>query len=378
MAEIQVTDLVKEFTDFRALNSVSVTVADGEVLAMLGPSGSGKTTLLRCIAGLERPDSGLIQMGGERLYSHSGSVPPSRRNISMVFQSYALWPHMTVAANVGYGLRAQKLSKSVTADRLKKYLKLIGMSGFEDRYPGELSGGQQQRVAVARALALEADVVLFDEPLSNLDLRLREELRVELKRVMTALGVTAVYVTHDIGEAVVMADRIALMRAGEIVQIGTPEDIYHRPATGFAAEFGGSVNLLDAHVTVTDGRLELLVGDGLRLRADRVGAGLSDGATVHLMIRPEHVHIHEHIAELGADSHPGVIEDVAFLGQITTLKVKACGVRLQSATLSRPSSRWIPGADCTVSFDEEAMVLLPGTGAHTAPMADSVQPTQGQ
>ena len=370
MAEIQVTNLVKEFAAVRALDSVSVTVADGEVLAMLGPSGCGKTTLLRCIAGLEKPTAGLIRMGGETLYSPSGFVPPARRNISMVFQSYALWPHMTVAANVGYGLRTQKLSKSATADRVERYLELTGMSGLEDRYPAELSGGQQQRVAVARALALEADVVLFDEPLSNLDLRLREELRVELKRVITALGVTAVYVTHDIGEAVLVADRIALMRAGQIVQLGTPEDIYHRPATVFAAEFGGSVNLLDARVATTDGRVEFLVGDGLRLRADRVGDGLSDGASVQLVIRPEHVHIDER----GGDSYPAVVEDVTFLGQITTLKVKAGGVTLQFATLSRPSSRWIPGASCAISFDEEAIVLLPGTGAQRAPVANSLQP----
>lgn len=361
MAEIHVTDLVKTFDSVRALDSVSVTVSDGEVLAMLGPSGCGKTTLLRCIAGLEKPASGLIQMGGETLYSSSKFIPPSRRNISMVFQSYALWPHMTVAANVAYGLRTQKMPKRVIADRVAECLDLTGMSGFESRYPAELSGGQQQRVAVARALSVHADVVLFDEPLSNLDARLREELRGELKRVMTSLGVTGVYVTHDFGEAVVMADRIALMQSGRIVQVGTPEEIYHHPATVFAARFSGSVNLLEARVRRSEGRAELLVGDAIRLNADHAAATLPDGTSVHVVVRPEHVTVQDSADGIG---YPAVVEDVTLLGQVTMVKVKVRGIEIQSAMLSRPSSHLAPGTNCSVCFDDDSVVILSPDDRH--------------
>ena len=257
-APIEIRNLTKRFGDVTALNSVSLDIEPGKFLVLLGPSGCGKTTLLRCLAGLETPDEGEIYIDGNLVFSAERgiSLEPGKRNIGMVFQSYALWPHMSVDDNIGFGLGIQKLPKAEIKDRVEGVLKDMAMTGLGSRYPSELSGGQQQRVAVARLLASKPPVFLMDEPLSNLDARLRIDLRTELKRLHHDSGATTVYVTHDQSEAMELATHVAVMEKGQIEQLAPPLEIYHRPATLFVADFVGvtPINLIKASVVVENGR----------------------------------------------------------------------------------------------------------------------------
>ncbi len=249
---ITIDNLTKRFGDVTAINNVSLTVEAGSFLTLLGPSGCGKTTLLRCIAGLEDPDGGEIYIGDKLVYSHAKgiSLPSGQRNLGLVFQNYALWPHMKVYKNMTFALEIQKLSKEEMDKRVKESLAEVKMEGYEDRYPREMSGGQQQRIALARMLAYRPKVFLMDEPLSNLDARLRMDMRTELKRLHHVSGATTVYVTHDQVEALTMSSKIAVMKEGVIQQLGTPDRVYHYPANLFVADFIGNpkVNLLDGIV----------------------------------------------------------------------------------------------------------------------------------
>jgi multiple sugar transport system ATP-binding protein len=257
-APIEIRNLTKRFGDVTALDSISLSIEPGEFLVLLGPSGCGKTTLLRCLAGLETPDDGEIFIDGKLVFSAARgiSLEPGKRNIGMVFQSYALWPHMSVDENIGFGLSIQKLPKQEIKDRVDGVLKDMSMSGLGRRYPSELSGGQQQRVAVARLLASKPPVFLMDEPLSNLDARLRIDLRTELKRLHHDSGATTVYVTHDQSEAMELASQVAVMEKGEIKQLAPPLEIYHRPATLFVADFVSitPLNLIPAQIEKKKGR----------------------------------------------------------------------------------------------------------------------------
>ncbi|WP_417725688.1 ABC transporter ATP-binding protein [Salipiger sp.] len=361
MAELRIDSLTKKFGAFTALSDIDLTVGKGEVIALLGPSGCGKTTLLRCIAGLETPTSGRITVGDEALFADGVSVPPYRRNIAMVFQSYALWPHMTVWENVSYGLHVQKIAKAVIKERVGDVLRLLGLSHLSDRYPSELSGGQQQRVAVARALALQADVVLFDEPLSNLDLRLREEVRAELRRVLKQLGQTAVYVTHDIGEAVVVADRIVMMSAGNIAQVGTPQQIYHAPRNRYVADFVGNTNIVSARVQNGLGGVRLVVNDRMSFDAGQAEGQVPAGAeTVPIMIRPEYVEIGTHETDPGI---PARIGEVSFVGQVTAASIELDDMTLRAIALSRPNVRLEPDATCRIRIADRNIVILPDAQA---------------
>lgn len=361
MAEVRIDHLSKRFDGVTALNDVTLHVATGEVVALLGPSGCGKTTLLRCLAGLEQPTSGTIAVGGEVLCSPTVFIPPARRNIAMVFQSYALWPHMTVAENITYGLRVQKMPKQEIQDRLTEVTDLLGLAKLKDRYPSQLSGGQQQRVAVARALALRADLVLFDEPLSNLDLRLREGVRADLRRILKKLGQTAVYVTHDIGEAVVVADRIVMMSAATIVQVASPAEIYHKPKNKYVAEFVGNTNTITARVVRGGDGVQLHICDELRFAADKAVGSIPAGAdTVNVMIRPEYVEIGTRDDAEGVSAR---IRDVEFIGQVTALSVELGGTTLRAISLSRPDVQLAPHAPCKVRIAAENIVVLSGTDA---------------
>ncbi|MET3663068.1 ABC transporter ATP-binding protein [Aquamicrobium ahrensii] len=245
---LRLDKLQKSFGGFHAVQGVSLDVAEGELVTLLGPSGCGKSTTLRCIAGLEDPTGGEIWLGNNCVYSGARrlNLPPEGRRIGMVFQSYALWPHMTVAENVAYPLLRQKISKSERETRAIQALEMVSLTNAKDSSPGRLSGGQQQRVALARALASQCQILLFDEPLSNLDVRLREQLRGEIRDLQRRLGITAIYVTHDQSEALAISDRIVVMNKGKIVQVDGPDALYTRPRTQFAARFLGSVNLLPA------------------------------------------------------------------------------------------------------------------------------------
>ena len=262
---IEIKNLTKAYGKVTALNRVSLSIEAGEFLVLLGPSGCGKTTLLRCMAGLETPDEGQIDIGDQTVFAADRGivVPSGKRQVGMVFQSYALWPHMTVYENIGFGLWLQKYSAKEAKKQMDGVLEDLGMEGLGDRYPSELSGGQQQRVAVARLLATKPPVFLMDEPLSNLDARLRLDMRSELKRLHYRLGVTTVYVTHDQTEALTMANRVVVMNAGQIQQLDEPRTIYHNPASLFVAEFVGMprINTMPAQIIQREGKSWLKTDD---------------------------------------------------------------------------------------------------------------------
>ncbi len=241
---IKLKDIVKRFGTLEAVSRVSLEIRDGELFTLLGPSGCGKTTILRLIGGFHKPDAGEIYFDGKPVTS----IPPYGRNIGMVFQNYALWPHMTISNNITYGLKLKKIPKGEIAKKVSHVLKLVNLTGLESRYPGQLSGGQQQRVALARALVLNPDVLLLDEPLSNLDAKIRVQVRAEIRKLQKDLGITTIYVTHDQEEALTLSDRIAVINLGKLMQIGTPRDLYDRPKNPFVADFIGINNLIPGNV----------------------------------------------------------------------------------------------------------------------------------
>src|SRR5687767_13199599 len=246
MAFVELSGLTKRYGDLAVVKDVSLAIDKGLLVCLLGPSGCGKTTTLRLVAGFIEPNEGTIRVGGRTISSPARTEPPERRNMSMIFQSYALWPHMTVFENVAYGLRLRNLPRQDVKRRVEGILAVTKLAPLAGRYPGELSGGQQQRVSLARALVVEPEILLLDEPLSNLDANLREEMRFEIRRLHEAFGITTLYVTHDQAEAMVISDRVAVLEHGRLVQVGTSEEIFERPRTRFVAEFIGRTNLVEA------------------------------------------------------------------------------------------------------------------------------------
>ena len=281
MTAIRLDGVVRTFGSVRAVDNISLAVAEGELFTLLGPSGCGKTTLLRMVAGFSEVERGSIWFGGQRI----DQVPAHRRNIGMVFQSYAVFPNLTVEQNVAYGLRARKVGRQDTRDRVAEALALVQMPGHGARWPHELSGGQLQRVAIARSLVIRPAVLLFDEPLSNLDAQLRTHMRVEIRRIQRSLGLTALYVTHDQEEALAISDRIAVLRHGRVEQVGPPEAIYRTPRTAFVAAFMGSANIIPGVVTGFDGAATTVTAGGAVFQV-RGQAGVP-GAKVLLSVRPE-------------------------------------------------------------------------------------------
>jgi len=314
---IVIKNLTKRFGKTIAVNDVSLTVENGAFLTLLGPSGCGKTTLLRCVAGLEDPDGGEIMVGDKLVYSHAKgiSIPPGKRELGMVFQNYALWPHMKVDKNITFALEIQKLGREEMLKRMKESLAEVKMDGFEDRYPREMSGGQQQRIALARMLAYRPKVFLMDEPLSNLDARLRMDMRAELKRLHYSSGATTIYVTHDQVEALTMSSNIAVMREGVLQQLDPPDRIYRYPANLFVADFIGNpkVNLLDGTMTANDTvALEDFKISTIPIDHNRI-------EKVVIAIRPEDITI-------STSPIPGTIEFIAYsvlpAGADTTIVAK--------------------------------------------------------
>ena len=316
MAFIEIQNLFKRYQKVVAVNRIQLEVNKGEMLTLLGPSGCGKTTTLRCIAGLERPEEGAIVIDGKPMLSQ-GFVQPSKRGIGMVFQNYAVWPHMKVFNNIVYGLKIQKLSKRQIKDKGQKVLELVGLDGLADRYPSQLSGGQQQRVALARALVGNPKVLLLDEPLSNLDAKLREELRFEIKSLVRRMGITSVYVTHDQAEAMVISDRIAVMDSGNVVQLGTAQDIYKKPANKFVADFIGTMNFMSgAVIEVLQDKETVYVrtefSEKLLCRAPNGTA--AKGQEVYASIRPEDVEVFTEPPQESENLFKGTIAHKAYLG----------------------------------------------------------------
>jgi iron(III) transport system ATP-binding protein len=328
---VELDHLSKNFGPELAVNDVNLSVAEGEFVTLLGPSGCGKTTTLRCIAGLERPDGGEVRIGGQIVASAEKGIYlyPEDRNIGMVFQSYAVWPHMTVFDNVAYGLRVRRARQTVIKQRTGRALELVGLGHLAERYATKLSGGQRQRVALARAIVYEPKVVLFDEPLSNLDAKLREQMRVELVRLQREVGITSIYVTHDQSEALVMSDRVVVMNKGVIQQIGDPHTIYTHPANTFVANFIGVANLIEGVCLGRDSELcdlEIPLGHGrgaLRIQAAG-GDGAVKGQRLILSLRPEDIELHLQKPN-GATSGnvlEGEVIDTVYLGNFLECRVK--------------------------------------------------------
>jgi iron(III) transport system ATP-binding protein len=364
---IEVADLVVRYGEVPAVKGVSFTVAQGEHVTLLGPSGCGKTTTLRAIAGLEQPSGGSIRINDETVYSAAlrRNIPAEKRGVSMVFQSYAVWPHMTVADNVGYGLRVRKLPKAEIAEQVERALDLVQMRAFAERSAALLSGGQQQRVALARAIAFSPSVLLFDEPLSNLDAKLRAEMRVELRALQHRLGVTSLYVTHDQEEALAISDRVIVMNVGGIEQIGTPEDIYNRPKTRFVADFVGSANLIAGKVgpgasgrASGPGPVDFDASGGIRLQA--WAPHPPRGGETHVAVRTAYIDMARGSApdsgNNGANFAPGTIRQRLFHGDFIQYIVDwPCG----ALTVRRPPTEMFDeGAAVTLSFAPEHCILL--------------------
>jgi len=334
-----------------AVNDVSLQIEKGQFVTLLGPSGCGKTTTLRLIAGFEFPTAGHITLDGQSL----DDVPPNRRDMAMVFQSYAIFPHLNVFENIAYGLKIKKLSSSEIRRRVAEVLKLTQLTGLEDRAPNQLSGGQQQRVALARALVVEPKVLLFDEPLSNLDAKLREEMRFEIRDLQKRLGITAVYVTHAQEEALVMSDLIAIMNEGRLIQVGTPEDIYERPRSRFVADFIGLSDFIPVHVVSCDAHgARVSAGDTLFFTVP--GApGLAPGQSLFLHIRPhEIVFVDEHVDQ---NVLPGVIRQATYLGSIVDYRIKTEGgweLRVQASG----GQRYAPGTPVRLYLPPERCHLI--------------------
>jgi spermidine/putrescine transport system ATP-binding protein len=345
-ASVELRSVTKRFDAFVAVDDLSLELRRGEFFTLLGPSGCGKTTTLRMIAGFERPTEGEIRIEGEDV----AQLPPHKRPTNTVFQSYALFPHLSVEANVGFGLKRKKVAKGEIAERVKAELERVGLASEANRRPSQLSGGMQQRVALARALVNLPKVLLLDEPLGALDLKLRKELQVELKRIQRDVGITFVYVTHDQEEALTMSDRIAVMNRGRVEQIATPEEVYDRPATTFVAGFIGVSNLMPATVTSSQ---EVKLDEGTTIAA--ATDGFSSGDRCHAVVRPEKLRVEMDEDGNGAADHPrveGTVTSSLYLGTATQIAVDLGeGVRMTVL---------VPNAD------EADRQRLPGGGARVA------------
>lgn len=336
-----------------AVNNVTLNIKKGELVTLLGPSGCGKTTTLRMIAGFEFPTSGKIILDGQEI----NSLPSHKREMSMVFQSYAIFPHLNVFENIAYGLNVQRLSKTVIKERVDRVLDLVHLEGYGDRAPTQLSGGQQQRVALARALIMEPKVLLMDEPLSNLDAKLREEMRTEIRRIQKEMNITSVYVTHDQIEAMTLSDRIVIMNQGIIEQIGTPVEIYRFPTSKFVADFIGRANFVPGEV------LEKNKGNNLTVKAlgevvelTNILRDFNEKQTVTLIIRPEMIRIKK-----TGELFKGVIRRAVYLGDVIEYDVEVCGQLLTGLETDPYVMELFPeGEQVTVGCAEGCIQVLPG------------------
>ena len=352
---LQIDHLVKYFGDDRAVDGISFGIPEGKFLTLLGPSGCGKTTTLMCIAGLHKPDAGEIRIGSDPVTSIEKriNIAPEKRNIGMVFQSYAIWPHMNVTQNVAYPLEIRAVAQSEIDDRVAEALKIVGLSDMADKNATQLSGGQQQRAALARAMVFRPQLLLFDEPLSNLDLKLREQMRVELKRIQHEIGITSIYVTHDQAEALVMSDEIIVMSKGHIEQSGGPHSIYARPVNKFVSDFIGVANLTEGKIVGNGaggtGTIEIFQGGESVQLPCLLADGLSEGDDAYLSVRPENVDASREPID-GPKIEGEVIQSV-FLGNYLDCRVK--WGEFEWKVLAHSRERLRVGEKVYVSLDSE-------------------------
>ena len=341
-----------------AARDVVLDVHPGEFLTLLGPSGCGKTTTLRMIAGFEQPDAGHIRFGGQDVTR----VPANQRNIGFVFQNYALFPHLSIFDNVAYGLRVRGLTTDAIAKSVSEVLALVGLTGYEQQFSGQLSGGEQQRVALARAIVIRPRVLLFDEPLSNLDAKLRVQMRQEIRDLQRRLAITTIYVTHDQEEAMAVSDRIAVMNQGSVVQEGTAEDLYHRPATPFVAQFVGRVNLVAGRVLEIAGETAKIAALGSVIIARSVASGLTPEDSVQLVLRPEAIVIDRDTP--GSERGQATVVSRTFLGEKIEYTLRCDDETLQAVRYNAgPSEVIAEGATVSLRIAEDAVAVLPCSSA---------------
>ena len=356
---VHVDGVSKRFThrvkgEVYAARDVRLDVAPGEFLTLLGPSGCGKTTTLRMIAGFETPDEGRIRFGGQDVTS----TPANQRGIGFVFQNYALFPHLPVADNVAYGLEVRRVPATEVAQRVGEVLRMVGLAGYEHQFPSQLSGGEQQRVALARAIVIRPRVLLFDEPLSNLDAKLRVQMRTEIRDLQRRLAITTIYVTHDQEEAMAVSDRIAVMSQGRVVQEGTAQDLYHRPVNEFVATFVGRVNLLPARVVAIAGGTATVTLLGATLHVPSPPSGMAAGDACRVVVRPEAIDV----VAPGPDVLPATVVSHTFLGEKVEYELDCRGSSLNAVRYNAGAAI----ADSTavgVKLAESALALLPGAGS---------------
>ena len=352
---IKIRNAVKRYGNNTIISDLSLDIKEGEFFTLLGPSGCGKTTLLRMIAGFNTIEGGDFYFSEKRI----NDLDPAKRNIGMVFQNYAIFPHLTVKKNVAFGLTNRKISKEQMEIETQKFLELMQIAQFKDRMPEKLSGGQQQRVALARALVIQPDVLLMDEPLSNLDAKLRVEMRTAIKNIQHNVGITTVYVTHDQEEAMAVSDRIAIMKDGYIQHIGKPQDIYQRPSNLFVASFIGRTNLLDAELSVEDGKSFLVFVNGFKVEMKHVKEEYKKSLKVKVSVRPEEFVILEN----STSGMKAVIEDSIFLGLNTHYQVEfENGVHAEIVQESRIDSITPPGTEIYLTVKSEKINLFTADG----------------
>ena len=350
---VQLNHITKAFDTMLAVNNISLTIAPGELFFLLGPSGCGKSTLLRVIAGFYHPDGGELRFDEEEM----NNVPPHQRNTGMVFQNYALWPHMTVSENIEYGLRLRKLDKSIRNEKITTVLEMVEMFEYRDRPVNTLSGGQQQRIALARALVIEPSVLLLDEPLSNLDAALRQNLRDEIKEIHSRTQITTIYVTHDQVEAISMADRMAIMKDGVFVQVGTPREIYQSPADPFVASFVGETNFISGKIQeIVDGKATIETPVGV-LHTESVHHKFTPGQEVSCSIRPETIHLNGNST---SNQLTAKVRAVTYLGRVEEYELRIADTLKLKAIIHNPGTNTKkPGETVNISISPKAIVPLP-------------------
>jgi ABC-type Fe3+/spermidine/putrescine transport system ATPase subunit len=358
MSELRLQNLTIRYGKVTALDGLDLVIRDGELVTLLGPSGCGKTTTLRSVSGFLSPERGEIYIGARRVTD----IPPERRGIGLVFQNYALWPHMTVNQNLAFGLEMRRLPAAVIAEKVRSVLGVVKLEGFGDRYPRQLSGGQQQRVALARAIVLEPDILLLDEPLSNLDALLREQMRFEIAQIHKRLGITTMYVTHDQTEAMVISDRIVVLNNGRIMQQGSPQEIYLRPANKFVAGFMGTTTFVSGAVASVRGeRCVIRTADGLELVG--CGRGFAVGSRVSAAVRPEAIEL---ISAAASDPAPinrfdTVVDRAFFTGELVDYQLRLGSILLRArGDASRPRKA---EERLSILIDPERLPIVPDADA---------------
>jgi iron(III) transport system ATP-binding protein len=354
VAGVKLTGITKSYGDasMAAVTDLNLDISDNQFITLLGPSGCGKTTTLRLIAGYMAPDAGTIEIDGQVMSSKDTLVLPEHRGMGMVFQNYAVWPHKTVFENVAFGLKLRKVPSSKLRGLVDSALSLVNLSGYESRLPSQLSGGQQQRVALARSLVVEPDILLLDEPLSNLDAKLRERMRTELKQLQRRTGITFIYVTHDQAEALALSDRIAVIHGGKLQQYGSPREVYSRPANRIVADFMGNVNMLPAVVTTTKNGTGDITIAGILPMSAALPAGIAGGSEIDVAVHPESI-----VLTPPADGAvQGEIADHTFLGNINEYQVKLANQMLRVQT--HPKENFAVGETVGIAVDPQAISIF--------------------